>query len=239
MCRLLLLNHPHGVNPLSHLDAFKKVCKDSPEYQGHGWGCAWIDENENWQFYHNILPIWEDPMDDIPQTRLFLVHARSAFRDEGIVVENNMPFDDGENVFLFNGELQGVKIKSEGRIGAEKIFNYIKRFDKGDIAPATRKGVDIIKKRTRYIRAMNLFLSNKKSVQICSMFGENPDYFALHTLFEDGLRIICSQPYSLRDQIGTPLDTQCKTSWKTLWKTIDNHQIFTLDTLTSELNMPI
>ena len=219
MCRLLLLSNPDGVDPEAHLHAFKKICETSQEYQGHGWGCAWLDENDNWQFYHNILPLWEDPAQHFPKTRLFMVHARSAFRDEGIAVENNMPFDDGDNVFLFNGELQGVQIKSQGRIGAEKIFNYIKRFDKGDIAQATRKGVDIINKRTRYIRAMNFFLANRQAVQICSLFGEDPDYFALHTAFNNGLRIICSQPYPMVER----------------WNTIENHRILTLDCHTSEL----
>ncbi|NKB77322.1 MAG: hypothetical protein GKR96_09830 [Gammaproteobacteria bacterium] len=223
MCRLLLLNHPDGIDPQRHLDAFKKICKDSPEYQGHGWGCAWLDSKDNWQFYHNILPIWDDLVDEFPKTRVFLVHARSAFRDEGIMVENNMPFEDGSNVFAFNGELRGVKIKAEGRIGAEKIFNYIKRFDKGDLATATRKGVDIINKRTRYIRAMNFFLADKQAVHICSLFSENPDYFALHTANQNGLRVVCSQPYPLLDQ----------------WNTIDNHQVLTLDTLTTEFQPSI
>jgi len=36
-----------------------------------------------------------------------VAHARSAFEDKDIVVENNMPFTDGERVFIFNGELRG------------------------------------------------------------------------------------------------------------------------------------
>ena len=46
---------------------------------------------------------------------------------KGIKIENNMPFTGGNYVYVFNGELRGVRIKEKGRIGAEKIFNYINR----------------------------------------------------------------------------------------------------------------
>ena len=217
MCRLLLLQHSVGVDPIPHLDAFKAVSENSKEYQGHGWGCTWLDQSGQWQFHHNIDPIWEDQKNDFPSTRVFLAHARSAFRDEGIFVENNMPFTDGENVFLFNGELRGVKIKAEGRIGAEKIFNYIKRFDKGDLASATRKGVDIIVKRTRYVRAMNFFLASKQAIEVCSEFGEDPDYFQLQTTDHRGTKIICSQTYDLDGELSSH------------WSAIPNHSITTLN----------
>ena len=57
-----------------------------------------------------------------------------------------MPFTNGDRVFIFNGELRGVRVKADGRIGAEKIFNYILRFDKGDLNQAVRlfeEGVDM------------------------------------------------------------------------------------------------
>ncbi len=212
MCRLLLVENPSGIDPLSHLDAFKNISRNSKEFQGHGWGCAWLDEKRQWQLHHNIQPVWEDPL-IFPRTTLFLAHARSAFRDEGIVVENNMPFSDGENVFLFNGELRGVKIKAEGRIGAEKIFNTIKRLDHGDLAQATKRGVMVINKRTRYVRAMNFFLANNKAVQVCSQFDEDQDYFQMCTTQIGNTRIICSQTYGDDDA----------------WEAIDNKHVYTLN----------
>ena len=133
-------------------------------------------------------------MDDFPHTRLFLVHARSAFRDEGIVVENNMPFTDGASVFLFNGELRGVRIKAEGRIGAEKIYNFIRRFAMGDLSEAVKKGVGIIDRRTRYIRAMNFFLATSDRVEICSWFSEDPEYFQMHRTTSGDSQMVCSVP---------------------------------------------
>lgn len=99
-----------------------------------------MDPAGQWQIYRNIRPVWEDDFSSLPDTTLLVAHARSAFEDKDIVVENNMPFSDGKAVFVFNGELRGVKIKEEGRIGAEKIFNFIRRFDSGDPLAALKKG---------------------------------------------------------------------------------------------------
>ena len=95
---------------------------------------------DQWKHYKSLKPIWEDDLRQFGSSDLFLVHARSAFRDEGICIDNNMPFYDDKHVFVFNGELRGVRIKSQGRIGAEKIFNYIKRFDRGDFFTGYAKG---------------------------------------------------------------------------------------------------
>ena len=169
------------------------MSQSSPEYQGHGWGCAWR-EGGKWQQYHNISPIWEDDLENFGETSLLLIHARSAFRDEGIVIENNMPFSDGESIFIFNGELRGVRIQSEGRIGAEKIYNYIRRFDKGEKYAALVRATDIIKKRSSYIRAMNIILSDGEQSCLSSSYGENPDYFQMVRTHRDTIDIIASQP---------------------------------------------
>ena len=118
MCRLLCVRGREDFDPEEHLAAFTRIAKESREFQGHGWGCAWL-EGGRWRLYHNVRPIWEDDWRPPGRTTLLLAHARSAFRDEGIRVENNMPFHDGERVFIFNGELRGVRIKERGRIGAD------------------------------------------------------------------------------------------------------------------------
>ena len=194
MCRILYAraNTPFAIRDL--LEPFAELSKNSREFQGHGWGCAWR-ENGNWRQYHDIRPVWDDDLDCFGNTSLLLAHARSAFRDEGIVVENNMPFSDGESVFIFNGELRGVRIKSEGRIGAEKIYNYIRRFDRGDKYAATGKAVEIIKKRSAYVRAMNLILSDGEQSCLSTSYGEDPDYFQMHQKHDNGLHLVCSQPF--------------------------------------------
>ena len=194
MCRLLVVRSEKPFDVTPHLESFAYISKHSKEYQGHGWGCAHRLAGDEWKLYKNIKPVWEDDLERFPQTKLLVAHARSAFEDRDIVVENNMPFSDGKSVYIFNGELRGVKIREQGRIGAEKIFNFIRRFDKGDTSGALKKAVSIIKKRTRYIRAMNIIVVNDQGIHISSYFTENEEYFTMHYK-EDSKLIICSEPY--------------------------------------------
>jgi len=194
MCRLLTIKSdtPFAIRP--HLKQFAGIARNSKEFQGHGWGCAYLDASSGWQFYKNINPVWQDDFDQFGETRLLVVHARSAFEDKDIVVENNMPFFDGRTVFIFNGELRGVKIREKGRIGAEKIFNYIRRFERGDTRQALEKAVGIIRKRTRAIRGMNIIMVNEQGVFVSSYFTEDEDYFTLR--YREGRElVICSAPY--------------------------------------------
>ncbi len=194
MCRLLTIKSetPFAIAP--HLRKFADIARNSKEYQGHGWGCAYLAESADWRFYKNINPVWQDDLNPFGETKLLVVHARSAFEDRDIVIENNMPFFDGRTVYIFNGELRGVKIRQEGRIGAEKIFNYIRRFDRGDTRQALEKAVGIIKKRTRAIRGMNIIMVNQAGIFVASYFTEDDEYFTLH--FREGRElVICSAPY--------------------------------------------
>jgi len=194
MCRLLLVKSQNEFPIVDHLRQFVHIAKHSREYQGHGWGCAFLIDNE-WQIYKNIKPIWEDDLEQLGKTTQLLAHARSAFRDEGIRVENNMPFQKEGIIYIFNGELQGVKIKEQGRIGAEKIFNYILRFHNGDLLQALKKGIEIIQKRTAYVRAINIIVSDKRKVYVSSGFNEDFDYFTMHYKKSDDRLLICSEPY--------------------------------------------
>ncbi len=182
------------------------LSKNSSEYQGHGWGCSW-QADDRWHHYHNIDPIWQDDFSQFGEASLLLVHARSAFRDEGIVVENNMPFSDGDSVFIFNGELRGVRIKSAGRIGAEKIYNYARRFDQGDKLAALDRAVGIIKKRSAYVRAMNIIWSDGEQNCLSTSYAEDPNYFQMHQKKSAGMHMVCSRPFT--DDPG--------------WKAIDNN----------------
>ncbi len=194
MCRLLTVKSdtPFAITP--HLAKFAHIAQNSKEYQGHGWGCAFLDEFDEWQLYKNIDPVWQDDVSRFGETRLLVVHARSAFEDRDIVIENNMPFFDGRTAFIFNGELRGVKIREAGRIGAEKVFNYIRRFDKGDTRRALIKAVGIIRKRTRFIRGMNIIMVNEDGIFVSSYFNQDEDYFTMHHKSGREL-VICSEPY--------------------------------------------
>src|SRR5512136_2062060 len=194
MCRLLAVRSQDAFSPAPYLEKFASIAKNSKEFQGHGWGCAWLDPAGQWQIYRNIRPVWEDDFSPFPATSLLVAHARSAFEDKDIVVENNMPFTDGERVFIFNGELRGVKLQEQGRIGAEKIFNFIRRFDHGDTLSALKKAVGIIRNRTRLIRAMNIILVKGRTVYLSTYFTRDEDYFTLR--YREGPElVICSEVY--------------------------------------------
>ena len=194
MCRLLTVRSEKPFAIMPHLGKFADIAKNSKEYQGHGWGCYYRDESGLWKFHRNINPIWEDDLSRFGSTKLLVAHARSAFEDRDIVIENNMPFFDGRTVFIFNGELRGVKIREQGRIGAEKIFNFIRRLDRGDTLKALEKAVNIIKGRTRYIRGMNIIMVNEGGIFGSSFFNEDKQYFTMW--YREGVElIICSEPY--------------------------------------------
>ena len=204
MCRLLAAKAqtPFAVAP--HLRGLVEVAQHSKEYQGHGWGCAVLDDRNQWVVHTNIKPIWEDDLDRFGETRLLIAHARSAFRNEGIAVENNMPFCDERYAFAFNGELRGVRIRQEGRIGAEKIFNFIKRFNRGDLVAAVKRATEIIRKRTEFVRAMNIVIADQHSVCISALFNDDPDYFTMHRKSIAGGFVVCSQPFGPADD-WTPI----------------------------------
>ena len=195
MCRLLYIRSKNKFSIGDELKNFAAISKESKEFQGHGWGCSFLVDGE-WKHYKNISPVWEDNLQQFGETRLLISHARSAFQDKDIFVENNMPFYDDNYVFIFNGELQGVKIKEEGRIGAEKIFNFIKRFDSGNPKEMLGKGVKVIKKKTSYVRAMNIIITTKEKAYVSSDFSEDPDYFTMSYKKEDDRITICSVPFN-------------------------------------------
>ena len=105
-----------------------------------------------------------------------------------------MPFTDGRSLFLFNGELRGVRMKEEGRIGAEKVFNFIRRFDRGDMAEAMRKGLAIIERRTRFVRAMNIIIADADAIRVTNRFNDSPDYFQMHVSAHRERLVLCSDP---------------------------------------------
>jgi predicted glutamine amidotransferase len=194
MCRLLLVYSRDPFDPLPHLRAFAGLCQNSREFQGHGWGCAALGA-AGWSVYRDIRPVWTDDLERFPLTTRLLAHARSAFRDEGITVENNMPFGDDGGFFIFNGELHGVRLRAEGRIGAEKIYNLIRRFDEGDKMEAIRKAVRVIESGTRYVKAMNIIISDADRAWANCQFNEDEDYFTLRRRTRDGVTVVCSEPY--------------------------------------------
>lgn len=190
---MLRKNQAFAITPL--LQEFAVMCQNSKEYQGHGWGMSFRDAG-GWHTHKSLTPIWEDQLPEAGDTDFLLIHARSAFRNEGICLENNMPFSDGSRHFIFNGELHGVRIREDGRIGAEKIFNYIRRFDKDGLDVAFQKAIPIIHKRTNYVRGMNVLMTDGDKIYAATKYGEDPEYFTLFHHKDAHGEGFCSQPLS-------------------------------------------
>jgi predicted glutamine amidotransferase len=203
MCRLLAVTAAAPFAIGDHLGPLAEIARNSREFQGHGWGCTWQEEGA-WRTCHSIRPIWEDDLSQFGGTRVLLAHARSAFRDEGIEVENNMPFVDPPFAFVFNGELRGVRIAENGRIGAEKLFRFLVRRGAGESEAGLRTAVRLVGQRTRYVRAMNFVLGRPGAFLVCSSFNEDDDYFTLHTRRAGGMTVVCSRPYGSLSE-WTPL----------------------------------
>lgn len=195
MCRFLMMRADAPFDASETFEAFRARCRDSREYQGHGWGAS-VRRMGQWHRYRSLTPIWEDSTWTPPDETDFLVlHARSAFRDAGIELTNNMPFYRDERIFVFNGELRGVRLRLPGRIGAEKVFRLIDREDQGDLCEAVRAADAILMAKSRYVRALNVALTDGDAIYAGCRYSEAPDYFTLHTL--DGeRRAVCSEPLS-------------------------------------------
>lgn len=192
MCRLLYRHAALPFDPAPLLERFAAVCRDSEEYQGHGWGAVWREDGR-WRAHRSLTPIWEEPRLALPLTGRLLVHARSAFGDRGITLTNNMPFRRGDEVFAFNGELHGVRLRTPGRIGAEKIFN-LHRPGAPDLAAEAGRVRDLLRSRTRRILGMNWILCDPDRTVVASDRGERPGYYTMVLREEpDGLTV-CSAP---------------------------------------------
>ena len=106
-----------------------------------------------------------------------------------------MPFVDNEMAFAFNGELRGVRLREPGRIGAEKIFNLLKRTVGVPVDRASVQDcVDLIVRKTRYVRALNAILATPTRLFVSALHSENPEYFDIHYLESDEQLIVCSAP---------------------------------------------
>jgi len=80
------------------------------------------------------------------------------------------------------------------RVSSSSKGLLIKRFDKGDTLKALQKAVEIIKKRSTYIRGMNIIMVNDGGIYASTFFNEDEEYFTIR--YKEGKELrICSEPY--------------------------------------------
>lgn len=203
MCRFLLVKSKIPIKPSTLLTQFAKMAKTSKapdgDWQGDGWGIAWVDGNNHWQLKKSLLPIWQTTQffSRFPKTSTFVVHARSAsFPSHKGIIDFNQPFVSGSYAFVFNGLLKGVSLPDiPGKIGAEKIWHLLqKELQKNSPSEALKKTKALLLKNSKEIIAINIGLASFHRVYALNYFTKYPNYYALHRYQKNGLEIISSEP---------------------------------------------
>jgi hypothetical protein len=203
MCRILGIESEAPVETDAWIRAFALRCRDSREYQGHGWGVAWWTGTQ-WHAHRSLTPIWDDAFAP-PRSAAVLVHARSAFRNEGIELANNMPFVEGDVAFAFNGELRGVRLSAPGATGAARLLHLLMRFRHvagGDALAGLERLDEVVTRRSEHVRALNTVVADGPRLAIGTRFDDaETEYFTLHAasvgagraVGSSGMRLISSE----------------------------------------------
>lgn len=203
MCRLLLVQFETPEKPMNILARFARMAKKNKapdgDWQGDGWGVAWLGEQNQWQVQKSLEPIWKEAggFTAFPRTRTFVAHARSAsFPQHKGIIEFNQPYIFGKYAFVFNGLLKGVTLSNaSGKIGAEKIWHLLQLELKNN---TPQKALETTKrqllKNSKKIIALNIGLATPKNIYSLNYFTKNPEYYTLHHWQENSAVIICSEP---------------------------------------------
>ena len=204
MCRFLLAKAPHPISGEEVFHQFAAMAKQSRapdgDWQGDGWGAAWLDPDQKWEVMKSLRPIWEDAdsLIRISESTLFLVHARSAsFSNHKGLLEYNQPYVDESFGFVFNGLIKGVSFTFPvaGDIGAQKIWSlltgFMSRFDPEESLTSLSQALE---KCSRRIHALNIGLCDKKNIYAFCRFLEDPGYYHLQYFDSPSLKMICSEP---------------------------------------------
>lgn len=204
MCRFLIVKSKNKINPAELLKSFALACQKSVapdgELQKDGYGIAYHD-GQTWQLKKSLAPIWEeqDSFEQIPETNLFVAHARSSgFAKDKDNLNYNQPFTDGSFCFVFNGMIRKIKLNLplEGMIGSQKLFSLIKlQLKKHQLENVLKNTNKIILENSEKIEGMNIGLINDSKIYILCQYSNNKEYFTLHVYQDKNLTIVSSIPF--------------------------------------------
>lgn len=214
MCRFLIVKSKKKIKPEDLLPSFALACQKSKapdgEMQKDGYGIAW-QERGSWQLKKSLMPIWEeqDLFYAIPETNLFVAHARSAgFAKDKDNLDYNQPFIDGNLCFVFNGMIRKISLKLslEGEIGSQKLFSLIKlQRKKHKIDLSLEKVREFVLKNAEKVEGMNIGLVEDGRISVLCQYTDNKAYFTLHFYQNEELTIVSSEAFGAYD-------------WKTMGK---------------------
>jgi predicted glutamine amidotransferase len=202
MCRFLLVQSARPICLREHLEAFAAMTARSTSPEGDrpedGWGIAWEEPDGGWAVYKSLSPAWEDAdiCSKIPESRLFMVHARSAsFREQKGRIDHVQPFTHERRAFVFNGFLKDVSISAPGEIGSQKIWNIVEAMLKR--LPAERaldKLRGLILARSALVQALNIGLAAFGELYALSYYSGHGDYYRLWGHRSKFVNMVCSEP---------------------------------------------
>jgi predicted glutamine amidotransferase len=202
MCRFLLAKSKDSLRPEGLLKEFAAMCQRSHapdgDWQGDGWGVAWqIDKS--WKIHKSLSPIWEDldKFATIPQTNLFVVHARSVgFPQHKNNLRFNQPYLHNNLCFVFNGMIRGVKLQRVlgGTIGAQKLFSLLIEEMKTKNAKESLKKLDhAMLNNSKQVEGMNVGLVSDDNFYILCEYSIHPSYFTLQYYKDETIALVCSE----------------------------------------------
>jgi predicted glutamine amidotransferase len=205
MCRFLLARALNPRQPIDLLTAFAQMAQGSQsaagDWQGDGWGMAWVDPQRGWQVHKSLRPIWEEQAEfkQFPATRVFAIHARSAsFPQHKEVMVFNQPYITAQYAFVFNGLLKGIKLPQRvaGVIGAQKLWGLLQGYlETQPPALAMQTLYETVAQHSQEIRALNLGLMDRQGAMVgLSVFAHRPAYYQLQQCHSNEFTLVCSQP---------------------------------------------
>ncbi len=185
---------------------FSEACKKSRtpdgDWQGDGWGISYLGSKNEWIVYKSINPIWEEEEEfkKIPESKFFLVHARSSsFESHRNFLEYNQPFVSGKYSFVFNGFIKGISLpfKIKGEIGSQKIWNLLLELLEGE-SPEKSLYIlkEIILKNSKNVQALNIGLCDGKNLYGLCYYEFHPDYYSLFYNKNHSISMVSSERIS-------------------------------------------
>ncbi len=206
MCRFLLVKNKKPIRIYNLLQAFAQACQKSrtPDGDRHadGWGISFLAGNGCWIIRHSLLPIWKevDIFPFIPESRFFIVHARSAsFPEQKGLIEYNQPFVSENYVYVFNGFIKGMLLPEqiEGNIGSQKLWSLLKIILKRQ---EPRKALialkDLCRQNAREINALNIGLCDGDKIYGLCYFEQYPEYYSMYLSRDLAFTFISSEKLS-------------------------------------------
>lgn len=208
MCRFILVKSKEKISSHEIHKAFAQMSRKSraldDDWQGDGWGISYLDENNEWQIYKSLRPVWDEyelPITkDLPKTNIFTIHARSAsFPSERDYIEFNQPFGNDDYTFVSNVKISKVRLSKPvaGKTGSQKLWNLLKKDLQNGEVEGLNNLQNFIKKVAGNIGALNIGVASKNSISALCLYGKNdikPDYHKLVYSQTNDISIICSEP---------------------------------------------